>query len=289
MKAAYVRFTISFILLITFSGWIFYSGWISLKLKEGESAVIYSKTSGYNSEVLTSGDFCWIWQSVIPGNVTLKKFINTTTEHQFKINVKLPSAEYYSEWLQNNKESFSIILEGQITFSESNENIAEAIKDQSVSNNLTNNQIDSIISSSMIKTYENFDIYNDYPLIPELVEDLKNELKFHLPDLNISILNIFAFSFPDKDLYKLSKKISEERELALNKEELKKIEYIGNWERTQSEKFELLKEYGEIFKKYPELLDFFNIHNAEKLDIITLKQILPTISHPPDSQEPVVP
>ena len=68
------------------------AGWIQILLPPATYGVLFSKTGGYDPEVMAPGVFVWRWERVIPNNVTLFLFEVQPHSITTPISGELPSA-----------------------------------------------------------------------------------------------------------------------------------------------------------------------------------------------------
>ena len=87
-----MRALISILLLLGAAGVIFVAGWIQILLPPATYGVLFSKTGGYDPEVMEPGVFVWRWERVIPNNVTLFLFEVQPHSIATPISGELPSA-----------------------------------------------------------------------------------------------------------------------------------------------------------------------------------------------------
>ena len=83
--------------LFVVAGVIFVFGWVQILLPPGTYSVFFSKTSGYEEELMEPGQFIWRWQRLIPTNVTLFSFEQAPRTTQMTTRGELPSADLYAQ------------------------------------------------------------------------------------------------------------------------------------------------------------------------------------------------
>ena len=91
---------IKFLFIIAFGTAVFVCGWMNIFVPADGFAVMISKTSGVDPEVISRDSFCWKWQHLIPTNV--KTVIFPEKQYTFREEVKgeLPSAKLYASHLE---------------------------------------------------------------------------------------------------------------------------------------------------------------------------------------------
>ena len=65
------KFLVSLLLVVIAAGVAFYFGWIQLQLPADTYGVIFTKTNGFEQNVVKPGTFVWRWQRLLPTNLTL--------------------------------------------------------------------------------------------------------------------------------------------------------------------------------------------------------------------------
>ena len=55
-------FFVCFIILVLFSGALFFIGWTQFRVKADTAGVLVSKTGGVNENVIEGGEFSWHWE-----------------------------------------------------------------------------------------------------------------------------------------------------------------------------------------------------------------------------------
>src|SRR6056297_3206225 len=92
-----VKLVLFLILLILIGGAAFYFGWIQFQLDEHTYGVVFSKTSGYEEEVLRPGEFNWRWEALIPTNMTLHEIEVLPRSVDLEKSGSLPSGSIYAQ------------------------------------------------------------------------------------------------------------------------------------------------------------------------------------------------
>ena len=254
------------LILILFSGIIFYLGWIQIKLPKNTYGIAFTKSSGYMDKYFEPGKFSWSFQKIIPGNFELLKF-NLITQH-LEINEKgqLPSGNIYSKYLPGNPD-FSYEFKYFLTYSIQLSNFPKMVSKF----NLTPDQmpekykeLNADIQLSISDFYKNKAMDANYSVnsfynSSELSKELLNILKNKFPSLIFFEFVPSSIKIPDAVLYNKSKEIFlssielENKVLSETKIKVAEQEIIDN------ANFETLKKYGQLLNEYPSLIDLFSV------------------------------
>ena len=92
---------ICLLIILIFSGFVFWKGWTSLRVKPEKFGIVISKTSGINEKPVVNGEFAWNWQFLLPTNAELKLFSIEPVSVTQTITGNLPSGELYTKYLDS--------------------------------------------------------------------------------------------------------------------------------------------------------------------------------------------
>lgn len=264
--------TMTFFILIALSGFVFYTGWIQIRIPEGHYALIHSKTGGYDRTLLTAGQFTWRWENLFPTNMTIHLIQLSQQKERVSLKAQLPSGELYGEYI-GHPGAFMYSVETVYRFS-LKESAFHRLLDSGTYNA---DSLDRLyeeyrtLSNGLIAAY-----FREMETMPAgdlntMEADLKQLIAEGDESFTIHDFSINSFSYPDRELYMKSRSLFME-ELAIlrdleTKAELKSIEI----ENTTVRKMDLLRQYGEVFSEYPVLLEYYGLER-DKLDPSLLKE-----------------
>lgn len=86
----FVFWFLFFIILLTA---LFFVCWVSLQIPAGESAIVFSKTGGWERALVRAGDFYWRLDNLIPTNITVYSFAPPEVPYSRSVRVNLPDAD----------------------------------------------------------------------------------------------------------------------------------------------------------------------------------------------------
>lgn len=273
-RKSYKRFknSLSFLIIILFAGFVFYTGWIQIRIPEGSYALIYTKTGGYDSALIAPGQFVWRWENLFPSNMTIHFLELNTQKEDYTLLSSLPSGRLYGEYIKHpeafeysidleyrftlKETAFSHLIESDVFAADSLESAYSEYK--SASNTLIDRFLKELgsVESLQIKTIE---------------KDLIMLLSDSNSDFSVSDLRIKSYSYPDTELYEKTRNLFLEELDTLKELEFQAEQVSVQIEKSTIRKMDLLRQYGEVFSEYPVLLQYFEL-DKEKLDPSLLKE-----------------
>ncbi|MFA6856366.1 MAG: hypothetical protein WCR31_04065 [Treponema sp.] len=135
------------LIVIIFTGFVFFLGWTQFKVGAGKCGILISKTSGVNTDPVLPGKFTWHWECLIPTNAELRLFSLKPYIETKSIHGTLPSADVYSA-VFNIHSDFSYRFDFSISGKAVPADIAELVKNGIVSDSDSlNSYLDSAYSA----------------------------------------------------------------------------------------------------------------------------------------------
>ncbi|MCL2295326.1 MAG: hypothetical protein FWC36_10780 [Spirochaetes bacterium] len=256
----YLIFTASIV------GIVFYFGWI--RVPENSYAVFFSTLTGYDENVLETGQFHFRWQRLIPRNSQTYIISNASRSRNITARGTLPSGNIYSQILQENPDfSYSVSVTATYSISRNflnnlarSRNIA-AFYEAGVDNFFaeTDRQIQSALKS-YIET--RFVILTTAEVEQDMFspEMLKAAITSSVRNIEMSGLIVTARQLPDINLYRLAarlyREIAEGRRSFLLELELR----AAAQEAEFTQRLNALRRYAELLTDHPILLEYFRIN-----------------------------
>ncbi|MCL2481623.1 MAG: hypothetical protein FWF38_07925, partial [Spirochaetaceae bacterium] len=229
--------------------------------------------TGYDKNVLETGNFYFRWQKLIPKNSKTYIINNVFRKRDITVSGILPSGNIYSQVMQGNPD-FSYSVSTTVTYSISKDLIVEKgsielfdlnqttgidnffIETDKSIQSLLKNYIETSFLANIEGTQNNANI--DLNILSQ--EKLKEKLIPKMSGIIISDLAVINSSFPDINLYRVAAKqymeVLADKKKILLEAELK----TASRDAELAKKFETLQKYGELLNKYPILLDYFMIN-----------------------------
>jgi len=272
-------FLIILVILVILAGVGFYFGWLQIHLPAEHYAVVFTKTGGYDQEVVRPGEFSWRWERLVPTNTTLYIFDLHPRSEDISFQGSLPSADLYSSVLPEDPD-FSYRGEVDVTFTIAPESLPALVAEEK----LRPDQLDDFYSdraqslaNSVLQILKGTDV--DPADTPALNRSVERELAADVPDLEISSLNVQVKHLPDMGLYELAQ--SSYRELVQTRDRAR-AEAVGRLaeEQVRAENaraqeradLEALREYGELLNEYPILLKAMAVQELSGEQVIRIPE-----------------
>ena len=251
-------FFIILLVLIVAGGVVFYFGWVQIQLPPESYGVIFTKTSGYDPDVVRPGEFTWRWEKLIPTNFTLYRFDLRPRNVQISIRHELPSGELYASVLP---ESPNFTVEGQleVSFTIEPEALPRLVEEQK----LTPDSLDQFYDAAAQRMAAQGRRVSPETLTFDTSAEarMRSELSAELPELQIVSLTLSDLKVPDMELYELAKQsyrdLVETRTGARDAEAARLAVEEAREERrdaAEEARRENLRKYGALFNEYPVLL-----------------------------------
>ena len=272
-----IVFSIFVVIIICLS--VFVLGWSNLYVNPGEYGVMISKTNGVDNKIITSGEFNWKWQKLLPTNVVIRKFSLSPYQSSQSVSGSLPSASVYSMHLDDHPD-FTYRIDLNIELSVKEDKILDLVKDldlkdQSELDAYLENKAKLLTQYVMDYILDNADS-NRYLVSKALnSSDLKkitesNEKDFN--DINLNFVEIVSCRIPDFDMYNLAKESFVSYQEALNSSMEQRVKEQAEKRVEEDRTIEQLEKFAVLLKKYPQLEELSK--NGSINDIInTLRNI----------------
>ena len=265
-------FFLSLIILLGFSGFVFYTGWTQFKVEPGNVGIVVSKTSGVNSNPVTHDKFSWSWEFLLPTNARLVVFTPKTLNFQKTVSGLLPSGSEYAK-VFGGQTDFSYSFAFSIDAKASLERIASLLKAGEIQSQddlekLLDRRADDFASLAAQKILEAAvsETGTDFSKAQGLLTKAVNEaLAAQGAFADIQEATLKKFSLPDIALYKKAALDYEDYAKNLSAAALasaqKEAEESSRFKATMQK----MESLGETLKKYPELSDMIkNSNNINK-------------------------
>lgn len=263
---------IIFIVLLIFSGTIFYFGWVQLKIPAGQYGVLVSKTGGINPQTIVPGSLRWQWECLIPTNAKILCFDLVPIIHTNTVSDTLPSGSVYSKMIEGSPDfswqftcetTARIIPETLPTLVE-----YQSIQDQEALEQWTQKKLSDqakiLVGRTVKRAIETATIEGAAQIqVDFLAQEIIKEMQATEDGLEIISVSVIPNRFPDLDLYHSAAKTYETYQ----------NERRVLWTKTATDSaadsvsdylsFERFSRWGELLTRYPILIDFFTSAGAE--------------------------
>jgi hypothetical protein len=272
-------FLIILVILVILAGAVFYFGWVQIHLPAEHYAVVFTKTGGYDEEVIRPGEFSWRWERLIPTNMTLYIFDLHPRSKEISFEGSLPSAELYSSILPENPD-FSYSGEVRLQFAVAPESLPALVAEQKLVPEELEDYFGTKADALSNRVLELLrEVESDSLESQSLNKRLERELAAEVPDLQLLNLSIEDLHIPDGDLYELARSSyqdlvqtrdrSRDEAVARLAEEQVRAE---NKRAQESANLEALREYGKLLNEYPVLLKAMAVQKLSGDQVITIPE-----------------
>lgn len=267
-KKAWKRFKrrFSFFLFLLLCGYLFYMGWkVQFQVPEGQAALLHSRITGYEGELVKPGDFLWRWQGMIPTDLTVHLVPTDYRTVSLESQGELPSGNIYlaHAGLEGNFD-YHLTLDVQYRLQEDHY-IEQVEKGLLTPDNMdaffvrTDNQI----MDHAVQFLQNPDLLaEEMSRIPGLINLQEEDFIAAFPYLEFALIQIRFSKLPDMALYTSLR----QDYLHFLHEKNNQLTSLTVTQMTRDmqveEKMEILREYGELITEYPLLLEFFSMDNG---------------------------
>jgi hypothetical protein len=272
-------FLIILVILVILAGVVFYFGWVQIHLPAEHYAVVFTKTGGYDKEVIRPGEFSWRWERLIPTNMTLYIFDLHPWSKKVSFQGSLPSADLYSSILPENPD-FSYRGEVDVTFTIAPKSLPALVAEKKLlPDQLEDYYSDQAqaLSNSVLQILKGMDA--DPADTVALNRRVERELASAAPDLEISNLNVQVKHLPDMDLYELAQSSYQDLVQTRDRSRAEAVARLAeeqvraeNARAREKADLEALREYGELLNEYPILLKAMAVQKLSGDQVITIPE-----------------
>ena len=260
------KFLVILVILIVIGGVVFFFGWIQFQLPENTYAVIFTKTGGWDSQVIEPGKFIWRWERLIPTNLKLHKYSLAAYSRTISSIGTLPSANLYSQILEPHPD-FEYSIEIFISCSLKPEYLPTLASEHHALPD-TIDQWYSDYVASMVTGASTIlaDIAGDpdfrldvFRNVAEFELLLKERIADDYQEINIHALSIRDIKLPDIELYRIAKE--QYLILAFKRQEAREIalEETARATALTEQQFLVLERYGDLLDRYPDIMQILTL------------------------------
>jgi hypothetical protein len=258
------KFFLTLFILIIAGGALFFFGWAQLRVPPGAYGVLRSKTHGLDPRLIRSGEFRWVWYTIIPANAEITVFRLEPVHASFTINNTLPSGSTYAAFA-GIPGDFSWELKASLAFSINPEYLTALVKEQGLGDQQALDDyarsLGEKIEGLALRYLGSGELRADQ--LMEMLKtgsgpELDREISRRFPEIERCSLSIKSAVFPDFDLYKQVQGLYRDY-IARQRE------YLSGALRQKAEnridaqlRFDELEQYGALLTKYPVLLEYLS-------------------------------
>lgn len=268
-----VKLFLFLIFIILVGGAAFYFGWTQFQLEENTYGVIFTKTTGYQDEVVKPGRFNWHWEALIPTNMTLHKIALVPRSVELQKSGSLPSGDIYSRAIDA-AGNFEYSLTVSLTYSLRPEELPRLVQKESLSAETLDDfylEIEQRINSGISAYIENRISRNEDVSAGDFKTAsfetaLAEKIQSELPSVSVQSATITELKVPDIELYNAARDYYFALLETRRETERATLEREREWVVSQESKLEVLREYGELFTEYPGLIQYMALGKNEQIE-----------------------
>ena len=268
----------------------FFAGWVQLSLGPDTWGVAFTTSRGFEKDVISPSGFSWRWERLVPHSLTLYRITLGAERTELNIHATLPSADAYSA-LMPEKPDFSLELKLSAIYRIRPEALAALVGQEGLrQENLgdwyeqTNAELERRASELAIDLETGATAAEGAPGgIPDaaaFAAALVKQIPASFPRLEFIALSPVIVKMPDSALYgKLRAAylgLVDQREKAYAALAPRQAEDEASRlsaQEKQEANIAVLTKYGELLKKYPQLIKFLFISSAQKLSAKDLQTL----------------
>lgn len=279
------KLLVALVILIVLGAVVFVIGWVQITVPANGYAVLFSKTSGWESEIVEPGTFQWRWQRLLPTNS--KTYIYELTPHRSDVSVRgsLPSGEIYAAFLGEDA-SFSYSIDLKVAYSVKPSELPRLAQERGVVPEELSAYLDQTeaslserISALVVDLVERDEVrITQTGGYADVAETLETRLPAAFPQLEIVAIDVIELALPDLGLYAQAREAYndyvDQRAQAL----ADAAREVARDQAVAARDLDLLEQYGRILDSYPILLDYFSLGREIDLGALNLQELTPPTS-----------
>ncbi len=275
------KFILILILLILAAGTAFYFGWVQFRLPPGTVGVVFTKTSGWDSEVVEAGEFSWRWEALLPTNLSLYVVDSEPVTVAVSSQGNLPSGSLYGGFLEGSP-AFDYEVSFDVTYRIDLEQLPALIEEGVIEGSNVSAWYDSmndrieaqaldLVADAMEATSES----SPGERVSRFSESMKERLSTAMSEAEIVSVSPRQITLPDVGLY------LEAREMYFSAMDVRQsaieeaMATASTEEVIEEARLGALRRYGEVLAEYPVLLDYFKLGAEEGFDPLELRGLRP--------------
>ncbi len=260
----------------------FFVGWVQLALGPGTYGVIFSKTSGWESEVIVPGTFVWRWQRLLPTNFSLYVFEPAARHSNARITGTLPSGESIESLLET-RNAFDYRVELGVTWRVDPDQLPRLAEDEDFRPNQFDEYADSV-GAQLTQTAQEavLELIETRPeqislagASASISERVATRVARAFPGIEILAVNATHIELPDIDLYIEARAAVEEVIRARRDSLIAAAEELAAVQAESDRELLLLERYGSILETYPVLLEYFRVGQEIGADPLEIESLIP--------------
>jgi hypothetical protein len=260
---------------------VFFVGWVQLTLEPGTVGVVFSKTSGWEADVVLPGTFVWRWQRLIPTNFTLYTYEPKTHDTTVRADGTLPSGDAI-EMLLESANAFDYDVRIAVTWRVRTDRLPSLARDSGLLPDgletfatTIEARLERIATEATLELIEsNSERIALTSAYADITDFVRSRLDRELPEIEILAVNPTRIELPDLDLYVRAREIVQEILDARADALIAAADRIAETQAESDRELLLLERYGEILDRYPVLLEYFRVGQEIGDDPLNIESLI---------------
>ena len=276
------RFAILLVFVLLVAGAIFFFGWIQMRVPPDGYGVVFTRTHGWEDDVIEPGTFAWRWQGLIPTNLSLYVFESQPHRTPIGLSGTLPSGREIDAILDGSG-AFSydvrLVVQSRI--------IPGALPSLARDRDLRPERIDEYYREldariaqaaeeaimTLVGTHpERLSLDEHFQMI---VDEVTGRIERQVEHVEIVAVTPERIELPDLQLYLTARELAMDVLRARATARREAAAQLATLDAQAERRFEQLERYGEILERYPVLLEYFRVGQDGAGEQLSLNAIIP--------------
>ncbi|MDC7219254.1 MAG: hypothetical protein PQJ59_04900 [Spirochaetales bacterium] len=274
----------AFLIIIGFSGYVAYTGWVQYDIPEGYGGLVHTKFTfadgkrggGFDDTLTVHDGLHWRWEKLLPTNLTMHVYPLDIKTATLSSSGSLPSGETYLAFLEEGgSDRFNWDIRFTITYKLKEEMIPqlaskEGIFQEDLEDFFTREL--QLMEGELYGSLKNLSPLDD---VQGELEKARLSLNEKHPYLEVTSLAPDVLTLPDTVFYEKARSLYFAYLDARNNALEDMISHVAPQTAVNEEKMKVLEEYGKVLTDYPVLIDFFALDEDNDFGRFTSNELMP--------------
>lgn len=256
-----MKFAIILALILALPAAAFFVGWVELVLPAGTYGVAFTKSGGWDEEVIAPGGITWRWERLMPTNMTLHLFDLNPQVVSRRVAALLPSAELYAAEVGIDAAQLSYDIEITVHLRLRADHLPRLAAEEGLRPDTLTAWYEQAtaaagnVATAALLSREAAALLMDPQTLEEVVRRRLAELH---PELEVRDMELTPFSIPDPDLYLQAKAVVTARLGAQQRARAEVVADLAFMREQARQHAESLRELGRTLAEFPQLVDLLS-------------------------------
>ncbi len=278
------RFAILLLFLLLIAGTVFYFGWIQMRIPAEGHGVIFTRTDGWEDEVIEPGTFVWRWQALIPTNLSLYVFERASHRTRVELAGTLPSGGDFDAILDG-PGAFAYDIRLVVQTRLRPQTLPSLARDRELRPDQLDEyyqELDARISTAAEQALmaliearpERLSLPDHYQTI---VEEVTRRIEEQIDPLEVVAVTPERIELPDLGWYLTARDLATDVLRARAAARSEAAAELAHLDAQAERRFEQLERYGQILERYPVLLEYFRVGQDSGGERLNLDALIPRL------------